>query len=145
MIPYGSFDDDVFSDDKLDLTPIIDVLFLLLIFFIMTTTFTKPVLNVVLPKAESAEEARQRKELLIVVDSNGAVFNEGRQLEREDIEHLMQSKKKLPINFQVDKAAPFSAFIKVLDLARLHDRTDFVFTIESGKSVQNGGQADSEK
>ncbi len=145
MISYGNFDDDVFVDDKLDLTPIIDVLFLLLIFFIMTTTFTKPVLNVVLPKAESAEEARQRKELLIVVDSKGAIFNEGRQLEREDIEHLMQSGKKLPINFQVDKAAPFSAFIKVLDLARLHDRTDFVFTIESGKSVQNGGQADSEK
>ncbi len=138
MFSHENFDDDLFADDKLDLTPIIDVLFLLLIFFIMTTTFTKPVLNVVLPKAESAEEARQRKELLIVVDAKGAIFNEGRQLEEEDIEYLMQSKEKLPINFQVDKAAPFSAFIKVLDLARLHDRTDFVFTIESGKNEKNG-------
>ncbi len=141
----GNFDDDVLSDDKLDLTPIIDVLFLLLIFFIMTTTFTKPVLNVVLPKAESAEEARQRKELLIVVDADGAVFNEGRQLEEEDIILLMTSKTKLPINFQVDKAAPFASFIKVLDLARLHDRTDFVFTIESGKSGKNDQQSGSEK
>ena len=40
---------DFDEDASIDLTPVIDVIFMLLIFFIMTTTFSKPVLDIVLP------------------------------------------------------------------------------------------------
>ena len=41
--------DDPLNDDiSLDITPLIDVIFMLLIFFIMTTTFSKPVLDIIL-------------------------------------------------------------------------------------------------
>ena len=39
---------DFDEDASIDLTPVIDVIFMLLIFFIMTTTFSKPVLDIVL-------------------------------------------------------------------------------------------------
>ena len=46
---------DFDEDASIDLTPVIDVIFMLLIFFIMTTTFSKPVLDIVLPASETAE------------------------------------------------------------------------------------------
>lgn len=46
-----SFEDD---DLSLDLTPLIDVIFMLVIFFVLTTTFSKPVIDMILPKSTSA-------------------------------------------------------------------------------------------
>ena len=43
--------DDFQEDAGIDLTPLIDVVFMLLVFFIMTTTFSRPVLVIVLPKS----------------------------------------------------------------------------------------------
>ena len=47
------FDEDI----NIDLTPLIDVIFMLLIFFIMTTTFSKPVIDIMLPASKTAEKA----------------------------------------------------------------------------------------
>lgn len=51
---------DFDEDASIDLTPVIDVIFMLLIFFIMTTTFSKPVLDIVLPASETAEESSRK-------------------------------------------------------------------------------------
>lgn len=133
--------DDFPNNDQIDLTPVIDVLFLLLIFFIMTTTFAKPVINVLLPEAQSAEEARQREEMMIVIDDAGTIFHENRQVSRDDLAILMRTEKKLPINFQVDKKAPFNAVMLVLDQARLHGRTDFTFTTNLEKKEKDVRQS----
>ena len=59
---------DFDEDASIDLTPVIDVIFMLLIFFIMTTTFSKPVLDIVLPASDTAEESsRKNAELVISV------------------------------------------------------------------------------
>ncbi len=128
---------DFFGNDNIDLTPVIDVLFLLLIFFIMTTTFAKPVVNVLLPEAESASAGSQQQEMVFVIDSDGTVFYEDNTLNKKEIAALMMSKKRLPINFQVDKDAPFGAFMLVLDQARQHNRTDFAFSTRKGKAGED--------
>ena len=51
---------DFDEDASIDLTPVIDVIFMLLIFFIMTTTFSKPVLDIVLPASETSEESSRK-------------------------------------------------------------------------------------
>ena len=58
----------------INLTSLIDVLFLMLIFFMVTTTFlTQPAINLQLPTAEHAEEVRQTP-VVIHVDRLGRVF-----------------------------------------------------------------------
>ena len=59
---------DIDEEINIDLTPLIDVVFMLLIFFIMTTTFSKPVLDVILPASKMAEgKETQTQEILISV------------------------------------------------------------------------------
>ncbi|MEJ2720978.1 MAG: biopolymer transporter ExbD [bacterium] len=58
----------------ISVTPLIDVLFLLLIFFMVSTTFlSTPAIKLELPKAQHADAVRQ-KPLVIYVDAYGAVF-----------------------------------------------------------------------
>ncbi len=58
----------------ISVTPLIDVLFLLLIFFMVSTTFlSTPAIQLELPKARHADAVRQ-KPLVIYIDANGAVF-----------------------------------------------------------------------
>ena len=60
---------DFDEDASIDLTPVIDVIFMLLIFFIMTTTFSKPVLDIVLPASETSEESSRKNAELVISGS----------------------------------------------------------------------------
>lgn len=115
-------------DDSIDLTPLLDVVFLLLIFFIMATTFTKPVVDVLLPVAESSERPGASRQLLLVVDERGRVFHEGRELARSGLADFMDRDRDLPLNVHVDQRAPFEAFMAVLDAAKSKGRDNFAIT-----------------
>lgn len=58
--------DDFEEEDGIDITPLIDCVFMLLVFFIMTTTFSKPVLDIVLPKSEVATRLSERPREIVV-------------------------------------------------------------------------------
>ena len=63
--------DELEEEPRVDLTPLIDVIFMLVIFFVMTMTFSKPVLDVVLPAAQNSEVKKKTTELVISVKSDG--------------------------------------------------------------------------
>ena len=56
--------DELEEEPRVDLTPLIDVIFMLVIFFVMTMTFSKPVLDVVLPAAQNSEVRKKAAELV---------------------------------------------------------------------------------
>ncbi len=63
------------EDPKLDITPLIDVVFLLLIFFMVTTTFQKEAqLRIEIPRADQQPTATQPETLEIIIDSQGRYF-----------------------------------------------------------------------
>ncbi len=71
------------EDDKTDvsLTPLIDVVFLLLIFFMVTTTFNQHAnLRVELPEASNAVQSREENKIEIIIDKNGQYFIDGTSL-----------------------------------------------------------------
>ena len=116
-------------DAEIDLTPLIDVVFILLIFFFITSTFIRPSLPVNLAKAASAAASAERAEqLVITIDADGILFNDGAALTREEIPALLNANPDLGINLFVDRAAPFDAFLAVIDEARLLDREDISIT-----------------
>ena len=62
---------DLDDDLKLDLTPMIDVIFMLIIFFIMTMSFVMPVINVDLPTSSTANTEAQKTSLVVAISKNG--------------------------------------------------------------------------
>ena len=110
----------------LDLTPLIDVVFLLLIFFMVSTTFDKQTqLQVDLPEASEQEYDKTPKdEIRIQIDRNGHFYVNEKELVTHDIETLMRAirqereqfkEKDLPIVVESDKQAPFQAAVMVMD------------------------------
>ncbi|MEA2012825.1 MAG: biopolymer transporter ExbD, partial [Verrucomicrobiota bacterium] len=68
----NEFDLDNQFDSDIDLTPLIDVIFLLIIFFVLATTFSKPVLDVVLPSSQAASQVKSdKKDLIVEVNEMG--------------------------------------------------------------------------
>lgn len=112
----------------LDLTPLIDTVFLLLIFFIMATTFSKPVLEVALAKADSASvrEAAKDKLTVTITEQGGILFDDEPVEEKDIAARMADLPPEAPIVFNVDKGAPFGLFVQVLDVAKGQRRSDFV-------------------
>lgn len=117
-------------DDGIDLTPLIDVVFMLLLFFILATTFMKPAIAVSLPKASTSEAQSRQKQLLITIDREGRVHHGDSLVEPSQYSVLLDKDPGLPINFMIHREAPFQSFMGIVDEARRKGRTDFVITTE---------------
>ncbi len=107
----------------LDLTPLIDCIFQLLIFFLLTASFiTTPNLNVELPKASAKAAASESRDAMVVITREGKL-----QFEKVDItpDQLMAKLKVLHkerpdarILIQADRKAYHGIVVKVMDIAK---------------------------
>ena len=111
---------------RVDITPLIDVVFLMLIFFMVSTTFDKQTqLKVDLPQASPQEAAEQEKEKIeITIDPEGQFYVNERELVKHDAETLRRTLQKiadgrvdLPIIVSGDRNAPLQSMMTVLDVA----------------------------
>ncbi len=122
---------NILDDDlSIDLTPLIDVIFMLLVFFIMTTTFSKPIMEIVLPTAEFTEELENKDQLVLSVTKEGAFFYRDTQMTLQGIVELFEKHPDSTVNFYVDKEAPFEAFVQVIDKAKAREGGNFVISTE---------------
>ena len=83
------------QDLDVNMMPLIDVVFLLLIFFMVSTTFIKDShIGIKLPKAQQiAREQQQKNHLQLVIDVNGQFKIDGRTLEHNDIASIKAALK----------------------------------------------------
>ncbi len=123
---------DLDDEPSIDLTPLIDVIFMLLIFFIMTTTFSRPVLDILLPTADSAETSRGRQEQIITIKADGSLYYEGRQIKKNDLASVMEERPEAVLNLYVDQKTPFEAFVDVVDVAKVKKGGRFVISTQPG-------------
>jgi biopolymer transport protein ExbD len=112
-----NFDFDDNADSAIDLTSLIDVLFLLLIFFILAATFTAPSIDVMLSKAKSASAASNRNErVTFSIDAFGGIYHNKEKIEPENAAAILLGKAfDTSIVFNVDEQAPFNAFMSLMD------------------------------
>jgi biopolymer transport protein ExbD len=138
------FDDLDKEDDSLEITSLIDVVFLLLTFFILAATFVAPSLDVSLPEASSATKAEGLETALTFsIDQDGAVYHEKNPIELENYKALLSSHApETPLIFNVDQAAPFNAFLTLIDEAKLLNRQRFL--INAQPPSDNGGGVNDE-
>jgi biopolymer transport protein ExbD len=102
---------------------LIDILAILLIFFIVTTTFRKsqPQLQINLPESKSAEQASAEKDepVVLSVKSADEISLDGKpvtlDLLAEALKTVRTQAPSRPIAMQADREAPFGVVVKVLD------------------------------
>ncbi|MDQ6622933.1 MAG: biopolymer transporter ExbD [Verrucomicrobiota bacterium] len=104
---------------------LVDILTILLIFFVVSTTFKKdqPEVQINLPESQTATKAPSENEHAIVsVDANDEVQLDGRPVPVEELELAVKeltTAKKATIALQADKKASFGTIIKVMDALKL--------------------------
>lgn len=127
MIQFPYKEKDPF---KLDLIPMINVVFLLLIFFMLTsTTPTKQKTKIDLPKVKTAEK-NSKQFLVMTIDKNGSMQLDGKAVTFEvlpaHLEKKISEKKNTVISIHADKIIEFELFGKVIELAKQAGAVDFM-------------------
>ena len=105
---------------RLDIAPLIDVVFLLLIFFMLTSTFVlQPVIKVKLPRAVTSE-ALKGKNLVIEIAAEGKIYldNEVISLTRLKEELTNIADLDSPLLIKADENASLGKVVEVWDLCR---------------------------
>lgn len=101
-----------------ELTPLIDVVFLLLIFFMVSSVFKKEELALLLnlPKTESGSSDAQSKKVVTIELSDDKIAYEGKEYSFESlVEEFVKLEKKTLINLRVDGDVKYNRLVKVLD------------------------------
>lgn len=111
-----SQDDDVVSD--INITPLVDVMLVLLIVFIVTAPLLTNSVKVNLPKAAPTQSTDQNKALVISVKPNGAIFLDKTPVSLENFEQAITQRKnangKLALNLNADETVPYGTVAKLL-------------------------------
>ena len=111
------------EDGAIDITPMIDIVFIMLIFFIVTASFIKESgVEVNRPGAVKAER-KERASILIAIDENDQVWVDKRPIDiqavRANIERLRAENPEGGVVIQADIESKNGVLVKVMDAARL--------------------------
>ena len=112
------------DDSGVNLTPLIDVVFLLLIFFMVSTTFdTTSELKIQLPEASALNKSPKNDKLTIMIDPRGFYYINGKRLKNKNAEllllelhRLVGNQKDLPVVIQSDANSPVQSMVTALDI-----------------------------
>ena len=119
--------------NKIDVSPLLDVVFILLIFFIVTTVFVKETgVDIDKPQALSTNQLPQSIILIAITDSGQVVYGGspiGISGVRSTVVQLIR-KKQRPVVIQADKQVPTELLVKVLDESKLAGATDVSLATE---------------
>jgi biopolymer transport protein ExbD len=113
------------EDVLVDITPLIDVVFLLLIFFMVSTTFTKENhLEIDLPEASGQVSPAQAKQIEVIIDAKGdysvnnrALVNNKRDTLKKAVLKLSNGDTKLPFVITADAKTEHEYVVRVMDVA----------------------------
>ena len=115
-------DEQESSEGGVDISPLIDCVFILLIFFIVTTTFVKETgVEVDKPQAASAKQLEKNSILLAVTEKGNVVFG-GHDIGVSGVRPLVErklQKEDVPVIIKPDSNAPAGLLVRVIDEAKL--------------------------
>ncbi|MBU1112808.1 MAG: biopolymer transporter ExbD [Candidatus Omnitrophica bacterium] len=103
---------------QIDIVPLIDCMFLLLVFFMLTSNFVViPGVNIQLPKVLTAESVDTRT-LTIIISSEDIIYVEDKPQSIKDTEAMIKKGKFSSIFIKADRDASFGIFAKIYDICK---------------------------
>jgi biopolymer transport protein ExbD len=129
----------VSSEPEINLIPFIDVLLVVLIFLMISTTFTRyQELAITLPSANGSESAAEVKQIHIAVSRDGRFAINGKvtdsaQLSNALIQVSSTGGNNLQVNIDADAKAPHQSVMTALEAARDANLSNIVFSSQTKK------------
>jgi biopolymer transport protein ExbD len=111
------------DEPGLGIAPLVDIVFLLLIFFMLTSHFDiASGIRISLPKAAHRVLQQEKENITLVMDSNGMIYLKGKKIEDNELKkkiHLLVEKKDMiHLVLQADKDARHGRVVQIMDLAK---------------------------
>ncbi len=111
------------DESEVNLTPMLDVVFIMLIFFIVTASFVKEAgIDITRPPAATAER-KERGNILVAITENDQIWVDRRQVDpralRANIERLHAENPQGSVVIQADQNSKNGLLVQVMDAARL--------------------------
>jgi biopolymer transport protein ExbD/biopolymer transport protein TolR len=132
------------EDVRVDVTPLVDIVFNLLLFFMITTTFViAPGIKVNLPKSKAVEIKKAKKELRIAVTKDQDIFFNQQKVTLEELlselSKVAEKNKEAIVIIQADTDVNHGAVVQVLDAAKSVGLTKLAIATvpEKGKTTKN--------
>ena len=111
------------DDSTIDMTPMLDIVFIMLIFFLVTTSFIKESGIKVNPPGAQTAVKQEKGNLLIAVKDNGEIWIDRRRVDlgavRAHIERLRAEYPEGSVVIQADENSRTGVFVKIMDQIRL--------------------------
>jgi biopolymer transport protein ExbD len=116
--PSGGEDGGVY--DQINITPLLDLAYVLLVIFIIMTTATVQGIKVNLPKASSQPSLGENKTKAISITADGTIYLDTFPVSMAELENLLRQYKAttpdLPVIIKADASIPYQQVVDVLDL-----------------------------
>jgi biopolymer transport protein ExbD len=129
------------GEAEMDMTPMTDCIFLLLIFFMITTTFIDVrglIVDLPAPGEQQQEEQQKKKDINVTISADGSYTVAGSPVPAEAlasaIKGAMETNNNKNVIFQGDPQAPHSAVIYAMDVAKGQGVEGMAFAIEQQAS-----------
>ncbi len=123
------------ENTEINMSPLIDMVFILLIFFIVTTTFVEES-GVEVDKPSAATATRlDKNSIIFAVTASGQVVYGGKEVGVGGVRPVVSrlcEKEPLPVIIQTDKAAPAGILVRVIDEAKLGKAKNVSLASEQG-------------
>ena len=123
---------DLDDDLNVDITPLIDVIFMLVIFFIMTMSFTLPVIDVVLPQSTTSSQVQKNNNIVICVNKGGDILYKDKIIDKNELIAIIEDTPKATLELNIDGQSVTQNLIDIADIARKY--TDGRLIINTNKS-----------
>ena len=115
---FSMADDDEGVVSEINITPLVDVMLVLLVAFVITIPVLSNAIHVNLPKTVTTTPPEQQKAVTVTVDDAGRIFLDSAVVSRENLERELQALKQgnanLSLHLRADERVPYGPVAKVL-------------------------------
>lgn len=122
---------------NIELTPLIDVVFQLLVFFLLTSSFVQPSLRLDLPQGGTMDEADPTP-ILLEIDADGNLALDGDPVERARLQDALEralEDGRTAVRLSGDRGMTYGIFVEALDAARAAGAAHFDL-VHSGAALK---------
>ena len=106
--------------DDINVTPMLDLAYVLLVIFIIMTTATVQGIKVNLPKASAQPSLAENKTKAITISADGTIYLDTFPVSMQELENMLRQYKaanpNLPVIIKADASIPYQRVVDVLDL-----------------------------
>ena len=128
-------DDEMISE--INVTPLVDVMLVLLIIFMVTANYiVNQSINIQLPKADTGESTATTKNLAFVIDKESKMYLDGQPVEIKEITGRIAAERKanpdvsLQALISADTSTPHGTVVRLIDTVRKNGITDLAINVE---------------